>query len=153
MKARKYTSRIKIYETSALDDGMGGHNVTSELIANSWAEVVTEGVGRKFNNMGILDFNDPVIFKVRYRNDLKYNARTLYVMYAGNRYIMQGIKDLNLRNIDVELYCTLLQPEEVIKIGVLNIPIEELILAEGSEDKLLVDTVTEDTLYGTDATG
>ena len=150
MKARRYDKRIRVYETTPVPNGSGGDRMESVLIANSWAEIVTEGVARKFHNMGIMDFNDPLIFKVRHRNDLPYNARTLYVTYKGNRYNIQGIKNLNLRDVDIEIYTTLTQPEDIATIGVLNVEFTMLTLSADGNTYLRVSPQSEDILIGTD---
>ena len=134
MKSRKYTSRIEIWETSRVKGQFSGSTVTSERIAYSWAEKVTDGLGRKAANMGITEFNDPLLFRVRHRNDLSYNGRNLFIKYKGEEYIIQAIKNEDLRDVDIEIFCTKREPETVPKIGVIR-PITDAITIEfGNSD-------------------
>jgi hypothetical protein len=119
MKAREYDKRIDIWEISTVPDGYGGSTVTSQMISSSWAKLQTDGLGRKAYNMGIIEFNDPLLFFVRGRNDLPYNGRTLYLMYKGSKYIIQGIKDTGNRNVDIEIFCVKEEPVTIAKIGII----------------------------------
>jgi len=77
MKSREYDKRLEVWEATKAPDGYGGFATVNERIAFSWCKVVSNGLGRKAANMGITDFNDPILFQVRYRNDLNYNGRNL----------------------------------------------------------------------------
>jgi len=124
MKARAYNIRIEVYEVTTVPDGYGGNTTASILISNSWAKL-TEGTGNKatafgfsnkLNKSGLTAFKDPVIFRVRKRNDLPYNGRNLYLVYGDNKYIIQGIKE---DQQEVEIFCTKSSPVEIPLIGVI----------------------------------
>lgn len=120
MKARDYDKRIEVWETGVpIPDGFGGYSVGSIKISSSWTKVQTEGLGRKAYNMGIVEFNDPILFLVRGRIDLPYNGRNLYIMYRNQKYIIQGIKNADLRDVDTEIFCTKEEQVEVPLIGVI----------------------------------
>lgn len=106
MLSREYDKRIEIWETISVPDGFGGNTVSEELLFKSWAKIETKGVGYKANDFGIDEFNNPVIFKVRYRNDFQYEGRTLYAMYRNEKYIIQGIRNSGQRNIELDIFCS-----------------------------------------------
>ncbi|SMC45765.1 phage head completion protein [Pedobacter africanus] len=122
MKAREYNKRIEVWETTErVSDGFGGYIAGSpQLISRSWAKLVTEGLGRKAYSFGIIEFKDPLLFLVRGRNDLPYNGRNLFLVYKGDKYIIQGIRNENLRDVDTEIFCTKDDPLTVPYIGVIT---------------------------------
>jgi head-tail adaptor len=120
MKARSYDKRIEVWEISTVADGFGGSTVATQKIASSWAKLQTEGLGRKAHNMGLVEFNDPLLFLVRGRNDLPYNGRTLFLMYRNQKYIIQAIKNEDLRDVDTEIFCTKEEPVTIEPIGVIE---------------------------------
>lgn len=122
MKAREYDKRIEVWEVGApVSDGFGG-GIAGEptKIATSWAKLVTEGLGRKAHSFGIVEFNDPLLFLVRGRNDLPYNGRNLFLMYLGDKYVIQGVRNEAMRNVDTEIFCVKENPETVPYIGVIT---------------------------------
>lgn len=122
MKAREYDKRIEVWEVGQRQpDGFGGFLTgPASLISSSWAKLKTNGLGRKAYDMGIVEFNDPLLFLVRGRNDLPYNGRNLYLIYRGEKYIIQAVKNENLRNVDTEIFCTKEGPITVPFIGVIT---------------------------------
>lgn len=121
MKARKYDKRIEVWETGQrVADGFGGWKIGSLKIAVSWAQLLTEGLGRKAHSFGLVEFNDPLLFKVRGRNDLHYNGRNLFLVYAGNNYIIKGVRNEGMRGVDTEIFCVQERPETIEKTGVIT---------------------------------
>lgn len=121
MKARKYDKRIEVWEVGhRVSDGFGGYTVGSILIASSWAKLVTDGLGRKAHDLGIVEFNNPLLFLVRGRNDLPYNGRNLYLMYRGSKYIIKSVRNEDLRDVDTEIFCIKQDPETIPLIGVIT---------------------------------
>lgn len=122
MKAREYSKRIEVWEVGQrVNDGFGGWITGDPVnISSSWAKLITEGLGRKAHSFGIVEFNDPLLFLVRGRNDLPYNGRNLFLMYRGEKYIIQGVRNENLRDVDTEIFCTKAEPETVPYIGAIT---------------------------------
>jgi hypothetical protein len=122
MKARNYDKRIEVWEVGQrVSDGFGGWIIGDPVkISSSWAQLVTEGLGRKAHSFGIVEFNDPLLFLVRGRNDLPYNGRNLFLMYRGKKYVIKGIRNENLRDVDTEIFCTKDDPVSVPYIGVIT---------------------------------
>lgn len=122
MKAREYDKRIEVWEVGQrISDGFGGYITGNSVkISTSWAKLVTEGLGRKAYSFGIVEFNDPLLFQVRGRNDLPYNGRNLFIMYRGEKYIIQGVRNENLRDVDTDIFCTKSRPETIDYIGVIT---------------------------------
>lgn len=110
MIAREYDKRIQIYEVQSIPNDFGGHTLTDVLVASSWAKLSTTGLGNKATNMGITTFENPLLFYVRYRKDITYQGRTLFVMYRGDKYIVQAVRDVNERQREVEIFCTKEEP-------------------------------------------
>ena len=113
MKARAYDKRIGVYEVQPVPDGFSGSTLSPVLISNSWA-AVEDGAGKKSIAFGVVEFNDPVLFRVRKRNDLPYNGRNLFLMYKGDKYSIKGIKE---NGQEVELFCIKSNPVEIPLIG------------------------------------
>lgn len=122
MKSREYNKRIEVWEVGQREsDGFGGWIVGDPvMIAKSWAKLVTDGLGRKAYNFGIVDFNDPLLFLVRGRNDLPYNGRNLYLMYRGEKYVIRAVKNEDLGDVDTEIFCTKQDPETIPFINVIT---------------------------------
>lgn len=122
MKARKYDTRIEVWEVGQrVSDGFGGWIVGEPVkIAASWAELSTKSLGRKAYNFGIVEFNDPLLFLVRGRNDLPYNGRNLYLIYRGEKYVIRAVKNEDLRDVDTEIFCTKQEPETIPFINVIT---------------------------------
>ena len=121
MKAREYNTRIEVWEvTTPTPDGFGGSTISNHIIAKSWAKLKTNGLGHKAKDMGIIEFNDPLLFLVRGRNDLPYNGRNLFIMYHGQKYIIKAVRNEDLRDIDTEIFCTKEEPTAIPLIGVIE---------------------------------
>jgi len=122
MKAREYSKRIEVWEVGQpVDDGFGGTIIGDPTnIANSWSKLVTNGLGRKAYNLGLVEFNDPLLFLVRGRNDLPYNGRNLYLMYRGEKYIIKSVRNDDLRDVDTEIFCIKEDPETIPYIGIIT---------------------------------
>lgn len=110
MLARQYDKRIDIYEVTSVPNEFGGHTLTNVLLSKSWAKLSTTGLGNKATNMGVTTFENPLLFYVRYRKDLQYQGRTLFLMYRGDKYIIQAVRNVNERNTEVEIFCTKEEP-------------------------------------------
>lgn len=106
MISRQYDKRIEVWGTVTVPDGFGGNLVAEQLQFKSWAKLETTGVGYKAQDFGLDQFNNPLLFKVRYRNDFQYEGRTLYVMYRNEKYIIQGIRNSDQRNIELDIFCS-----------------------------------------------
>lgn len=122
MKAREYNVRIEVWEVGQrVSDGFGGWIIGEPVkIASSWAKLSTKGVNHKAYIMGLVEFNDPLIFLVRGRNDLPYNGRNLYLMYRGEKYVIRGVTNEDLDNVDTEIFCTKQDPETIPFINVIT---------------------------------
>lgn len=122
MKAREYDKRIEVWEVGQrVSDGFGGWVIGDPVkITATWAKLVTEGLGRKAYNIGLIEFNDPLLFLVRGRNDLPYNGRNLYLMYRNVKYIIKSVRNEDLRDVDTEIFCIREEPEEVPYIGIIT---------------------------------
>lgn len=106
MLSRQYDKRIQVWETTKVSDGFGGNTVSETLLFQSWAKIETNGVGYKAQDIGLDQFNNPVLFKVRYRNDFQYQGRTLYVLYRNVKYIIQAVRNSDQRNIELDIFCS-----------------------------------------------
>lgn len=115
MIAREYNKRIDIYQYEEVPDGFGGNTVQSEQLASSWAKLVesTSSVQQRATVLGITDLYEPLIFRLRFRNDLPYNGRNLALSYNGNTYVIKSISDVNEFHREIEILCTKTIPESV----------------------------------------
>lgn len=115
MIAREYTKRIDIYQYESEPDGFSGNIATPELIASSWAKLVDSNTSlqQRATVLGITDLYEPLIFRLRFRNDLPYNGRNLSLSYNGNTYVIKSISDVNEFHREIEILCTKTIPETV----------------------------------------
>jgi hypothetical protein len=120
MKAREYNVRIEVWEVGQrVSDGFGGWVIGDPVkITTTWSKLETNGLGRKAYNLGLIEFNDPLLFLVRGRNDLPYNGRNLYLMYRNVKYIIKSVRNEDMRDVDTEIFCIREEPETVPFIGV-----------------------------------
>ena len=106
MRARKYTKRIAIWETTTAADGYGGSTVTEALLNESWANVtnVHSGNASRFKDLGLIDPTNTIIVKMRWRNDLTYSALDQYLLYNGVKYIIQNAPaNIGFNGTEVEI--------------------------------------------------
>ena len=106
MIAREYTKRIEVYDIVPTPDGFGGYIATPVLLFSSWAKLETNGVGYKAKDFGLQEFNDPVLFRVRFRNDYPYTGRTMSLKYKGNSYTILGIRNVDEKYIEMDIFCS-----------------------------------------------
>ena len=105
MIAREYNKRVSVYDVELVSNPFGGNTPIETLLFTSWAKLETNGVGYKAVDFGLDSFENPLFFKVRYRNDFKWQGRTLFVLYRNERYVIKGIKNVNQANLELEIYC------------------------------------------------
>jgi len=115
MLAREYNKRIAVYQVESLPDGYGGNTVVKTILAESWAKLVnsSSSLQQRATTLGITDLYEPLLFKLRFRNDLPYNGRNLYLSYQGKEYVIKSITDLNEMHREIEILCTKTIPETV----------------------------------------
>ena len=115
MIAREYNKRISVYQVESIPDGYGGYTVQKTVLADSWAKLVnsSSSLQQRATTLGITDLYEPLIFKLRFRNDLPYNGRNLYLQYQGSEYVIKSITDNNEFHREVEILCTKTIPETV----------------------------------------
>lgn len=105
MIARKYTKAIGIWKTTTVSDGYGGNTVTTALVYSVWANVNTKRAYRQ-NENGQNDNFVQTIFTIRNRYDIDLSVKDNFIKYNGLIYNIDSILNLDLNNIDVEIYAT-----------------------------------------------
>ena len=118
MKARKYNRRVQIWQTNVVHDGYGGYKVTEALKKTSWANIETVGNNSRYvTRLSELGINDPlntIIVRLRYRNDITYNAINQFIKYRGAKYIIQNApSNINFMDTEIEILATREQTTEV----------------------------------------
>lgn len=103
MIARKYTKAIGIWQTTTVPDGYGGSTVTSALVQSVWANVTTKNANRT-NENGQNDNFVQVVFTIRNRYDMDLSIKDNFIKYNGLIYNIDSIKNVDLNNIDIEIY-------------------------------------------------
>ena len=105
MIARKYTKAIGIWKTTTVPDGYGGSTVTDALVYSVWANVDTKKAYRQ-NENGQNDNFVQTVFTIRNRYDIDLSVKDNFIKYNGLIYNIDSILNLDLNNIDVEIYAT-----------------------------------------------
>jgi len=91
MRARGYNKRFDLYETTTVTDEFGGFTTETALLNSSWAKIETFNIGSRDSNstdFGVLDVNNALKITTRKRNDITYNSDTQYIVYRGDKYII-----------------------------------------------------------------
>lgn len=105
MIARKYTKAIGIWKTTTVSDGYGGNTVTTALVYSVWANVTTKRAYRQ-NENGQNDNFVQTVFTIRNRYDIDLSVKDNFIKYNGLIYNIDSILNLDLNNLDVEIYGT-----------------------------------------------
>ncbi|MNG66075.1 Phage head-tail joining protein [compost metagenome] len=115
MLAREYNRRIEILEYISSPDGYGGNIVSSISLGNTWSKLVnsSSSVAQRLTSLGISDLYEPLIFKIRFRNDLNYNGRNLSLTYNNQEYVIKSITDIDMFHRELEIVCTKANPVDI----------------------------------------
>lgn len=105
MLSRKYTKLISIWKTTNSEDGFGGSVVTDMLVNNVWGNVKTKNAYRQ-NENGQNDNFVQVIFVIRNRYNMDLSIKDNFIKYNGLVYNIDSIENVDLNNIDIEIYAT-----------------------------------------------
>lgn len=103
MIARNYTKAIGIWKTTTVSDGYGGNTVTDALVYSVWANVETKKAYRQ-NENGQNDNFVQTVFTIRNRYDIDLSTKDNFIKYNGLIYYIDSILNLDLNNIDIEIY-------------------------------------------------
>jgi len=105
MLSRKYTKLISIWKTTNSEDGFGGSVVTDMLVNNVWGNVKTKNAYRQ-NENGQNDNFVQVVFVIRNRYNMDLSIKDNFIKYNGLVYNIDSIENVDLNNIDIEIYAT-----------------------------------------------
>jgi len=103
MRARRYTDIIEVWQSIEIEDGFGGYTNQEVKQFDKWAQKRTQGAGNKFQLYGLNDFKNPVIFRIRKGNN--FINEDMFIKFNGSKFIIKGIENVNLDNIEINLYC------------------------------------------------
>ena len=106
MRARKYTKKIEVWQTTKVVDGFGGNGITTELITSTWCEIITLDKLYRDTDFGVTDTANTIVIRLRKRNDLTYNSLNQFFKYRGEKYLFQGTP-INVGFEDREIQITL----------------------------------------------
>ena len=108
--ARDYQKRIEIYTEQEVSDGYGGFTTDKVFVRKVWARVETNAssnkvgnFGYKFQQFGLNDFKNPVIFSVRAKINLSLNEKH-FIRYKNRDFIIKGIEEVNLEGIEIVIF-------------------------------------------------
>lgn len=104
-QSRKYTKIIKIWEATRVPDDYGGNTITTALSESIWANVTTKRATRE-NENGQNDNLVQTVFTVRNRYNLSLSVKDNFIKYGGLIYDIDGILNIDLDNIDVQILAT-----------------------------------------------
>jgi len=103
MISRRYSRKVRFFEEQEVADGYGGYVSQNVFLFESWAEVVTSAAGNRFQQFGISEFVNPVIFKIRKGN--RVITENMYINYKSVNYYIRGIENEDLEDRFLTLYC------------------------------------------------
>jgi len=105
MESRAYTKQVTVWQSTEVPDGFGGSTVEDTLQYTFWAHVETKRAYRT-NENGQNDNFVQTIFTIRNRVGLDISVKDNFIKYNGLVYNIDSVLNLELNNIDVELYAT-----------------------------------------------
>ncbi len=105
MIARKYTKHVELWVTTTVSDGYGGNTVTTALVQNLWANVTAKTSNRQ-NENGQNDNFVQTVFTIRNRFDLVLSIKDNFFKYNGLIYNIDSVLNIDLDNIDIQIYAT-----------------------------------------------
>ena len=105
MLSRKYSRAISIWKTTNVPDGYGGNTVTTALVYSVWANVSTKRAYRQ-NENGQNDNFVQTVFTIRNRYNIALSIKDDFIKYNGLIYNIDSILNMDLNNIDIEIYAT-----------------------------------------------
>lgn len=103
MIARNYDKRVSIYTEQEVSDGYGGFTTDKVFVRKVWAKVTTSGAGYKFQQFGLNDFKNPVIFSIRAKINLNLNEKH-FIRYKNRDFIIKGLEEVNLEAIEIVIF-------------------------------------------------
>lgn len=103
MEARNYLNRVEIWEEQSVSDGYGGFVTEDVYIRKVWAKIITKGAGYKFQQFGLNDFKNPVLFSVRAKINLALTEKH-FIKYKSKKYFVKGIENVNLNAIEINIF-------------------------------------------------
>jgi len=111
LRARKYDKKIQIWHTQKSSDGYSGYTIQDELLTTIWCKIDTLNANSKYNNtsnqFGTLDVSNSVRLLFRKRNDLTFNAKDMFFVYRGYKYIINNSPiNINFLDNEVEIIAT-----------------------------------------------
>lgn len=105
MLARKYSKPIAIWQTTNVNDGYGGKTVNTSLLRTVWAHVTTKNATR-LNENGQNDNLQKTVFVIRYNSNFNLSVKNNFIKYNGKIYDIDGIVEVELNNVDLEITTT-----------------------------------------------
>lgn len=103
MLGREYLNRVEIYEEQSVSDGFGGFTTEDVFIRKVWSKITTKGAGYKFQQFGLNDFKNPVLFSVRAKINLELTEKH-FIKYKSKKYFVKGIENVNLDAIEINIF-------------------------------------------------
>lgn len=103
MLSRNYLKRIEIYTEQPVSDGFGGFINELVFIRKVWAQVTTKSAGYKFQQFGLNDFKNPVVFSIRAKINLELTEKH-FIQYKGKKFFVKGIENVDLESIAINIF-------------------------------------------------
>ena len=100
MRGRGYDCKIEIWGKTEVSDGFCGYVQEDVKIKSVWAAKETKGAGYKFQQFGLNDFQNPVIFRTR---PITLNEDS-FIKFKGRRFEIKGVEDVNLDALELNIY-------------------------------------------------
>lgn len=103
MEARRLDTKINVYLNEVIKDEYGGSEAVETFVKSIYANVRSSS-GFKFQNFGIADFKNPIIFTVRgYKNQINFTENH-FIKYKGVNYFVKGIENVDLEGTQLNIF-------------------------------------------------
>lgn len=101
MNARRYKYKIEFWKSVQKSDGYGGNYTDEEKQFSKWANAKTQGAGFKFQQYGLNEFKNPVIFEIRANKEI---TEDMFIKFQDKKFIIKGIENVDLTNRFLNIY-------------------------------------------------
>ena len=103
-RARKYTKKIELWQTSTVFDGYSGNATTISLIGTVWCEIKTNNSTYRDTEFGKTETANRLVLTLRKKSDINYNSKTYFFKYRGENYnIVSEPINVNFEDRDIQI--------------------------------------------------
>ncbi len=94
MSSRKYSKRIEVWASTVSPNGFAGQDHVEARLKYLWSDIMTQD-SLDAENAGLYNRDMSVQIRVRKDPDINWNDETIFILYNGIRFKVDGVEDIN----------------------------------------------------------